>query len=102
MRSFGVFSSQPGSAFLAAATARLTSSPVQLGTSAITSPVAGLSTSIVSPLAESTHSPPMKFLYLVADTLTPVLPDRRKPAKEETAGERIAPGRSGQGIGLAR
>ncbi len=61
-RSFGVESSHSGSAFLAASTARSTSSALQLGTSAIVSPVAGLITSIVSPEAASTHSPPTKFL----------------------------------------
>ena len=44
--------------------------PVPRGTSAITSPVAGLSTSIVSPLDDSTHSPPTNFLCWVTDTLT--------------------------------
>ena len=62
MRSFGVFSSQSGSAVRAAATARWTSSSPPRGTSAIVSPVAGLSTSIVSPPTASTHSPPTKFL----------------------------------------
>src|SRR5256885_1257322 len=60
-RSPGVVSSHAGSAFLAAWTARSTSSAVAAGTSAITSPVAGFRTSIVSPPAESTHSPPIKF-----------------------------------------
>ena len=62
IRSFGVFSSHSGSAFLAAATARSTSSSPPRGTSAIVSPVAGLRTSMVSPATESTHSPPTKFL----------------------------------------
>ena len=70
MRSFGVLSSHSGSAFMAAWTARSTSSAVDFGTSAIVSPVDGLSTSIVSPEADSIHSPPTKFLYLVTDTLT--------------------------------
>ena len=47
MRSFGVFSSQSGSAFAAAPTARSTSPSPPRGTSAITSPVEGLSTSMV-------------------------------------------------------
>ena len=70
IRSFGVLSSQSGSAFIAAWTARSTSSAVDFGTSAIVSPVDGFSTSIVSPEEESAHSPPTKFLYLVTDTLT--------------------------------
>ena len=70
IRSFGVLSSQSGSAFAAAPTARSTSSAPARGTSAITSPVAGFSTSIVSPESASTHSPPTKFLYWVAETLT--------------------------------
>ncbi len=61
-RIFGVASSHSGSAFAAAATARSTSSALPFGTSAMTSPVAGLMTSIVSPDAASTHSPPAKFL----------------------------------------
>src|SRR5664279_3570053 len=64
-RSFGVASSHAGSAVFAAVTARSTSSALQRGTSAIVSPVAGLITSIVSPDAASTHSPPTKFLYAV-------------------------------------
>ena len=70
MRSFGVFDLPPSHAFLAASTARSTSSAVPRGTSAITSPVAGFSTSIVSPLDDSTHSPPMNCLCWVTDTLT--------------------------------
>ena len=58
-RSRGVESSHSGRASFAAWTARSASSAVLAGTSAIVSPVAGLSTSIVSPPAESTHSPPM-------------------------------------------
>src|SRR5437899_747800 len=64
-RSFGVLSSHSGDACFAASTARSTSSAPQRGTSAITSPVAGLITSIVSPDALSDHSPPMKALYAV-------------------------------------
>src|SRR5919197_46159 len=67
-RSAGVVSSHSGSAFLAAATARPTSCSVERGTSAIVSPVAGLTTSIVPPSSESTHSPPTKFLR--CDTVT--------------------------------
>ena len=40
------------------------------GTSAMTSPVAGLRTSMVSPDVESTKSPPMKCFCWVTDTLT--------------------------------
>ena len=46
----------------AASTARSTSACVPLGTSAMISPVAGFSTSIVPPSTASTHSPPTKFL----------------------------------------
>src|SRR5688500_17147088 len=70
IRSLGVFSRHSAKALRAASTARSTSSALDLGTSAIASPVDGLSTSIVSPDAASTHSPPTKFLYLVIDTLT--------------------------------
>src|SRR6266508_376121 len=64
-RSPGVVSSHSGSAFFAACTARSTSSAPARGTSAITSPVAGLSTSMVSPPAASTHSPPIQFWSFV-------------------------------------
>ena len=64
-RSFGVTSSQVSSVVLAAATARSTSPAPHLGTPAITWPVAGLITSIVSPEAASLHSPPMKHWYSV-------------------------------------
>src|SRR5579864_5575990 len=63
-RSLGVVSSHAGRAFCAASTARSTSSAPQAGTSAMTSPVAGLITSIVSPEAASTNSPPMNALYV--------------------------------------
>ncbi len=68
MRSLGVLSRHSANAFFAASTARSTSSAVPRGTSAITSPVDGFSTSIVSPLAESTHLPPTKFLCRVTAT----------------------------------
>src|SRR5215210_6048154 len=68
-RSPGVVSSHSGSAFFAASTARSTSACVPLGTSAITSPVAGFSTSIVPPSTASTHSPPTKFLCCETVTL---------------------------------
>src|ERR671939_2111404 len=76
-RSAGVVSSHSGSAFLAASTARPTSSAVELGTSAIVSPVAGLRTSIVPPSSESTHSPPTKFLWCDTVTLISLLPFAR-------------------------
>src|SRR6266508_2035456 len=60
-RSPGVESSHSGRAARAASTARSTSSAAQRGTSAITSPVAGFSTSIVSPDPASAHSPPTKI-----------------------------------------
>src|SRR3954452_6603184 len=68
-RSFGVFSDHAGQAERAAATARSTSSAEQRGTDAITSAVAGAITSIVSPLALSTNSPPMNTWYDVAVAL---------------------------------
>src|SRR3954454_12597002 len=64
-RSFGVFSSQSGRALFAASTALSTSSALQRGTSAITSPVAGAMTSMVSPETLSTNSPPTRILYAV-------------------------------------
>ena len=70
MRSFGVFVRHSLHAFEAASTARPTSSAEPRGTSAITSPVEGFSTSMVSPLDDSTHSPPMKCLCWVTETLT--------------------------------
>src|SRR5689334_4832145 len=73
-RSFGVLSSQSGSAAFAAAIARSTSSDEQFGTSAITSPVAGAITSIVSPDALSAHPPPMKAWYDVVVALMSSLP----------------------------
>src|ERR1051325_9877077 len=73
-RSPGVVSSHSGSAFLAASTARSTSPSEPLGTSAITSPVAGFKTSIVPPSTASTHSPPTKFLCWETVTLIANLP----------------------------
>jgi len=78
MRSLGVLSRHSDQAFLAASTARSTSSADPRGTSAITSPVAGFSTSIVSPLDDSTHSPPMNCLCCVTDTLTAHLRSRER------------------------
>src|SRR5437588_4351439 len=63
-RSPGVVSSHSGRALFAACTARSTSSADARGTSAIVSPVAGFSTSIVPPPAASTHSPPIRFFRL--------------------------------------
>jgi hypothetical protein len=68
MRSLGVFSCHSDQAFFAASTARSTSASVPFGTSAMTSPVAGLSTSIVSPPVASTHSPPTKFFCCITVT----------------------------------
>ena len=73
-RSPGVVSSHSGSACLAASTARSTSACVPLGTSAIVSPVAGFSTSIVPPSTASTHLPPTKFLCCETVTLMPIPP----------------------------
>ena len=85
MRSLGVFQRHPSHAVRADATARSTSSAVPRGTSAITSPVEGLSTSIVSPDDESTNSPPMNILCWVAATLmVTLLPER----KDRRRGER--------------
>ena len=62
-RSAGVLVPQPPSkAARAAFTARSTSSCVELGACAISSPVAGLRTASVPPSAASTDSPSMKFL----------------------------------------
>src|SRR4051794_30824347 len=68
-RSAGVVVDQPGKAPFAAATARFTSSSVESGMSAITSPFAGLVTSSVAPSAESTDSPSMKFWSLLLLTV---------------------------------
>ena len=73
-RSPGVVSSHSGSAAFAASTARSTSACVPLGTSAIVSPVAGFSTSIVPPSTASTHLPPTKFLCCETVTLIESLP----------------------------
>src|SRR3954451_22644891 len=73
-RSCGVVSSHSGSACLAASTARSTSACVPRGTSAIVSPVAGFSTSIVPPSIASTHLPPTKFLCWETVTLITPLP----------------------------
>ncbi len=59
-RSAAVVSPQsPKKAFSAASTALSTSSAVELGTAAMTSPVAGLTTSMVSPEIDSPALPPM-------------------------------------------
>src|SRR3990172_2904415 len=69
-RSPGVVSLHSGSAAFAAATARSTSAWLPWGTSAITSPVAGLRISCgPSSASASTHSPPTKFLCCVTATL---------------------------------
>src|SRR5581483_4814872 len=82
-RSFGVASSHAGSALAAASTARSTSSAPHRGTSAIVSPVAGLITSIVSPEAASTHSPPMKHLYVSVVVL--IGPSYGRPVRENVS-----------------
>src|SRR3954447_10664413 len=87
-RSPGVVSSHSGSAFLAAWTARSTSSAVAAGTSAIASPVDGLRTSIVSPPAESTHSPPMKFWCLLTVALTALPPSQDSRVAREPLRDR--------------
>ena len=56
---------QPGKALRAALTARFTSSSLESGISAITSPLAGLVTSSLAPSAASSDSPSMKFCSLV-------------------------------------
>src|SRR5439155_11196224 len=64
LRSRGVVSDHPPSkALRAAATARLTSSSVPLGTWAITFPVAGLTISWVSLPVPGVHSPPMNISW---------------------------------------
>src|SRR5215472_5846910 len=93
-RSFGVFSSQSGSAASAASTARSTSSAPQRGTSAIVSPVAGAITSIVSPEDASASSPPIRILYRVAVVLiVPPCSHRRNFRRLHTLGHlrRTAP-----------
>ena len=60
-RDCGGSASQAGCAAQAACTARSASSGLPFGTEAITSPVAGFSTSIHSLSVESTHAPPMKW-----------------------------------------
>jgi hypothetical protein len=69
IRSFGVLSRHVCQAFSAAATARSTSSSPARGTSAITSPVAGFSTSMVSPERASTNSPSTNIFCWVTATL---------------------------------
>src|SRR5262249_52559898 len=61
-RSDGVVYCQVSNALRAAFTARSTSSSVDSGECAITSPVAGLNTSSALPSAGSTNSPPIMFL----------------------------------------
>ena len=77
-RSPGVVAAQPSKARLAAATARFTSSSVDSGISAITSPLAGFGTSSVAPSAESTNSPSMKFCSLVLVVVAMVLSPLRR------------------------
>ena len=79
MRSFGVFDCHSAHAVFAASTARSTSSAVPRGTSAITSPVDGFSTSIVSPDADSTNSPPMNCFCCVTDNAHAEPPIRESP-----------------------
>src|SRR5215211_5915283 len=57
----GVVTDQPSKALRAACAARLTSSSVESGECAITSPLAGLTTSSVFPSAGATNSPPIMF-----------------------------------------
>ena len=64
-RSPGGVTDHSAKARFAAATARFTSSSVESGISAITSPLAGFVTSSVPPSAASTNSPSMKFCSLV-------------------------------------
>ena len=70
MRSFGVLKRHSSHAALRRVDRALDVLGGSAGTSAIASPVAGLRTSIVSPLDDSTHSPPMKCLCWVTETLT--------------------------------
>src|SRR6185437_8921141 len=85
-RSAGVDSSHSGSALAAASTAASTSAAVQDGTSAIVSPVAGLSTSIVPPSAASVHLPPTKILLLV----TVAMPQTSSSSSLGTKDSRLA------------
>jgi hypothetical protein len=64
LRSWGVVSFHVANACSAASTARSTSSLDDPGTLAMTSPLAGFSTSMVSPDAASTKSPPMNCWYV--------------------------------------
>jgi hypothetical protein len=68
-RSPGVVRAHPSKAPFAAATARFTSSSPESGISAITSPLAGFTTSSVAPSAASTSSPSMKFCSFVLLTV---------------------------------
>ena len=63
LRVWGVVSDHDSKAVAAASTARSTSAPLDAGTVATTSPVAGFSTSSVSPDAASIHWPPMNCWY---------------------------------------
>ncbi|CAI8356293.1 MAG: Uncharacterised protein [Chloroflexota bacterium] len=56
-RSLAVFDRQPGKAFSAASMARRVSAVPHLAVSAITSPVAGFVTGVLSPESASIHSP---------------------------------------------
>src|SRR5919204_5409288 len=95
-RSPGVVSNHSGQAFFAASTARSTSAAVPRGTSAIASPVAGFSTSIVPPSAASTHSPPTKFLY--SETVTLISPSSSSVGKlHRAAARRLRRGRAHRG-----
>ena len=80
MRSFGVLSRQVSHAFSAARTARSTSSSPPFGTSAITSPVAGFRTSIVSPERASTNAPSTNIFCWLTATLIEFLRDSKTTA----------------------
>ena len=87
-RSPGVVFDHSPKARLAAATARFTSSSVESGISAITSPVAGLITSSVAPSAASTNSPSMKFwsfvlLAVAMSGSSPRVPRQRRPGRPQ-------------------
>ena len=95
-RSPGGVSRQPGNAALAAATARSTSACVPSGTSAMTSPVAGLTTSRTPPSTASTRSPADQVAQRVlgdAHVRTPQVRIGRRPARagEDEEGREAEP-----------
>ena len=86
-RSPGVLVPQPPSkAARAALTARSTSSWVELGACAISSPVAGFRTASVRPSAASTDSPSMKFLKVCVAVAIAAFSSARGCSERSTGG----------------